>query len=214
MRKKRLLDLFCGAGGASVGYYRAGFEVVGMDIKTQRHYPFAFIQADALNLSIDLEKFDAIHASPPCQAYSAATPRQAKSHHPDLIPHVRNLLENSRKAYVIENVVGSPLKGIILCGTMFGLKDESENIWLRRHRVFESSILLMSFGGCFCDRVNTAYVTGHMGKLNRHKTHGIKSGTENARKLMGIDWMTNAEIVESIPPSFTEFIGKQLLQVL
>jgi DNA (cytosine-5)-methyltransferase 1 len=212
---RKLLDLFCGAGGASMGYHRAGFDVTGIDIKPQKNYPFQFIQGDALNPPVDLTKFDVIHASPPCQAYSSCTPMEAKKAHPALIPQIRAMLEGTGKPFVIENVISAPLKrSAVLCGTMFNLKDELENIYLRRHRAFESNVLLMSFGGCRCDTVETAFVSGHMGKLNRHPSHGTKAGNENASKMMGIDWMKRDEIIEAIPPAYTEFIGKQLLRSL
>lgn len=129
--RPRLLDLFCGAGGASMGYHRAGFEVIGVDIKLQPHYPFKFYQADAL--AFPLEGYDAYHASPPCQAYSEATPITTKSKHPQLIRIVHDLLIKLDKPYVIENVEGARWhleNPIMLCGTMFGL-----DVW--RHRWFE-----------------------------------------------------------------------------
>jgi len=128
--KPRLLDLFCGAGGASMGYHRAGFEVEGVDIKPQPHYPFKFYQADALEFP--LEGYDAYHASPPCQKYTTMQYRyKNKLNHPDLIAPIRERLIATRKPYVIENVYKAPLKGhLLLCGTMFGLK-------IRHHRFFE-----------------------------------------------------------------------------
>lgn len=132
-RKPRLLDLFCGAGGSAVGYARAGFEVVGVDLKSQPRYPFEFHQADAMTYPLD--GFDAIHASPPCQAYSVAQKLQGNLH-PDLIGPTRFRLTESGKPYVIENVVGAPLlKPTLLQGTMFGLRTE-------RKRLFETSFLL------------------------------------------------------------------------
>ena len=155
--KPRLLDLFCGAGGAGMGYHRAGFDVVGVDIKPQPNYPFGFhlgYAQDVLNHLIaggiaefrggrdgrwfNLEAFDAIHASPPCQRYSTATKRNGtQDDHPDLIGPTRELLKQAGLPYVIENVVAAPLEGFVLCGTSFGL--ETDGYRLRRHRLFECS---------------------------------------------------------------------------
>jgi site-specific DNA-cytosine methylase len=130
--KPRLLDLFCGAGGAGMGYHRAGFEVVGVDIAPQPHYPFEFHQGDALEyLAAHGHEFDAIHASPPCQRYSSIQ-RITKNKHkwPDLVDPVRQLLIKSGKPYVIENVQGAPLRvDAFMCGSMFGLG-------MIRHRIF------------------------------------------------------------------------------
>src|SRR5665213_3193952 len=135
MSRPRLLDLFSGAGGAAVGYHRAGFEVVGVDIKPQPHYPFEFRQKDALWVleGETMEGFDAIHASPPCQAYSKARKLQGLRH-PDLIASVRELLLAISLPYVIENVPGAPLRNpVLLCGEMFGLG-------VRRERLFETNV--------------------------------------------------------------------------
>lgn len=220
--KPKLLDLFCGAGGCARGYQMAGFEVRGIDHKPQpRYVGEEFIQADAfeylakLIASGEIEEFDVIHASPPCQAYSCATPAGDKKLHPDLIPDTRELLERAERPYVIENVIGAPLhNAIVLCGTMFGLKDTVENLWLKRHRIFESNIILFSPGGCFCSRVETAFIGGHMGKLNRHPSHGNHSGIHNARILLNIDWMKGDELGQAIPPAYTEYIGRQLLAAI
>ena len=131
--KPRLLDLFCGAGGAAMGYHRAGFEVIGVDIKPQPHFPLEFHQADALEFS--LEGYDAYHASPPCQAFSTIakqirTMRPGKYSHPDLIAPTRDCLVATDKPYVIENVRGASLiSPVQLCGSWFGLD-------LHRLRIF------------------------------------------------------------------------------
>jgi DNA (cytosine-5)-methyltransferase 1 len=120
--KPRILDLFCCAGGVAVGYSRAGFDIVGVDIDPQPHFPFEFIQADALTLDMKfLRSFDAIHASPPCQSYSDLAKRNRNAHEwPRLIEPVREILIKSGKPYVIENVEGAPLLNpVVLCGTMF-----------------------------------------------------------------------------------------------
>lgn len=143
MRRPRLLDLFCKAGGCSKGYADAGFDVVGVDIEPQRHYPFEFIQADALTFALD--GFDVVHASPPCQGYSRMRhlPWLAGREYPMLIEPMRERLagafqRGAIKGWVMENVEGAPiLNGINLCGTMVGLP-------IYRHRLFECSHVLLS----------------------------------------------------------------------
>ena len=142
-QRPRLLDLFCGAGGASTGYSRAGFDVVGVDIKQQKNYPFRFHQCDAFEFMLAHGKeFDVIHASPPCQAYSKISKVNGGTY-PDLVAKIRDALIATGKPYVIENVPGAPLgPSIVLCGTMFGLKTPC-GTELRRHRYFECSHALM-----------------------------------------------------------------------
>ena len=207
----RLLDLFCGAGGAAMGYHRAGFDVVGVDIKPQPHYPFEFHQADALTYPLD--GFDAIHASPPCQAYSTATRDHSK--HPDLYGPTRQLLIGSGLPYVIENVIGAPYShGVVLCGSMFGLEADGE--WLQRHRNFEASWMLMSPGCSHPTHQRAVTVTGksfirEVRTVGRHSRQGP---VELAERLMGIDWMTRHELALAIPPAYTEWIGRQLLAAI
>lgn len=210
--KPRLLDLFCGAGGAAMGYHRAGFDVVGVDIKPQPRYPFAFIQGDALEfLPAHGQDYDVIHASPPCQRYSCSTAQ--KSNHPDLVASVRNLIKTINSPFVIENVAGAPLSNpFCLCGTMFSLCDE--DMWLSRHRLFECSLLLMIPMACFCLNVVTAQVTGSLYSKDQHGKRHRKPSYERAKRMMGIDWMTKKELVQAIPPAYTEWIGKQLLKAL
>lgn len=202
----RLLDLFCGAGGCSVGYSRAGFEVVGVDIEPQPNYPFEFVQGEALEYleSCDLSLFDAIHASPPCTAHSLATLHRGKAHaetHPELIAPTRELLLKSGKPWVVENVVGAPIRhDVMLCGEMFGLK-------LHRHRYFE--------------------IEGFFVMQPRHAPHELRGAEDNcdlregharqvvgnyadhigASEAMGIDWMERGELNLAIPPAYTELIG-------
>lgn len=211
MTRPRLLDLFCGAGGASMGYHRAGFEVVGVDLRAQPRYPFEFHQADAM--AFPLEGFDAIHASPPCQRYSHLTRTRHKSRvkdHPDLVVPTRERLEAAGVPWVIENVVGSPLSGIVLCGSSFGLG-------VRRHRVFEASFGMLAPECRHAEQGRAVPVYGHTGSgANRggEARHGRKNGIAEWREAMGIDWMTVAEIVEAIPPAYTEWIGRWLIEQL
>lgn len=219
----RLLDLFCGAGGAAMGYHRAGFEVVGVDIKPQRHYPFEFHQDDALfwlkdlagsEFSVHLPHFDAIHASPPCQGYSRM--RHLKwvkaKDHPLLIDPVRDLLEKTGLPWVIENVEDAPMpSAITLCAQMFGLP-------MYRHRRFESNYLLMQPphprhegviqpGPMLGDRMHSPVIGiyGHPGG-DGHST------LAQWKEAMEIDWMSSRELAQAIPPAYTEFIGTQLLE--
>jgi len=225
MSRPRLLDLFCGAGGAAMGYHRAGFEVVGVDLSPQRHFPFEFHQADALTWS--LEGFDAIHASPPCQAYSV-TRHSHHVKHPELIEPTRALLVESGLPYVIENVVGAPLRSpLTLCGTMFNLHTwddrDGRPLFLRRHRLFESNIDLVAPGPCECVKWKRAGLKcGGVyggGSTDRNHAEQVRRGgyTPNGptrRRLMGIDWGTLIQLNQAIPPAYTEWIGHQLLPVL
>jgi DNA (cytosine-5)-methyltransferase 1 len=193
MSKPRLLDLFCGAGGAAVGYHRAGFEVVGVDIKPQPHYPFEFHQADAM--TYPLEGFDVVHASPPCQHYSRAC-KAAHTNHlfPDLLPKTRERLIETGKPYIIENVPGAPMKAnIVLCGSQF-------NLQIIRHRLFEifPSIYRLLPKCSHCDEPIGIY--GHGTNSWYRKKTGHNASTNDWRRAMGIEWMTKPELAESIPP--------------
>jgi DNA (cytosine-5)-methyltransferase 1 len=214
LAKPRLLDLFCCAGGAGMGYSRAGFEVIGVDIDPQPNYPFEFIQADALSLSPKfIATFDAVHASPPCQAYSDLAKRNGNGHQwPRLIEPIRKILIRSGLPYVIENVDGAPLLNpVVLCGTMF------PKLRVLRHRLFESNLVILTPPHRRHPRVHTFDKRkSHYGKTNEWKdfvqvTGGGNCSLAAAREAMGIDWMTKAEINESIPPAYTEFIGEQML---
>jgi DNA (cytosine-5)-methyltransferase 1 len=215
-----LLDLFCGAGGAAMGYHRAGFEIVGVDIKCQPHYPFEFHQADALEyLAAHGAEFDAIHASPPCQRYSHASFTDAnRERHPDLVGPTRELLLEIGTPWVIENVFGSPLRrgSVLLCGLMFDLK-------VFRHRWFEMPDPPMmphhpTHRGHFIGRDGFACVCGHGGGVSgrmktqfRRQPDGIFKDTKQDWEIaMGIGWMTRNELAQAIPPAYTEFIGRQL----
>jgi DNA (cytosine-5)-methyltransferase 1 len=205
---RRLLDLFCGAGGCAVGYHRAGFtDITGVDIAPQPRYPFDFVQTDALDYlrsiieSGEVEQYDLIHASPPCQAYSV-TNSLTKRDHPELIESIRELLKATGKPYVIENVSGAPLiNPVLLIGTMFGLKTV-------RRRLFECS---------FDVPFRLAPPPPTQRKLGRAiqegdfiQVVGNFSGAEYARRAMGIDWMTRTELAQAIPPTYTEWIGQQM----
>jgi DNA (cytosine-5)-methyltransferase 1 len=213
-KKPRLLDLFCCAGGAGVGYARAGFEVVGVDIVARPSYPYEFIQADAMRLDPQfMASFDAIHASPPCQSYSDLAKRNGNGHEwPRLIEPVREMLQASDRPYVIENVEGSPLLNpVVLCGTMFpGLR-------VLRHRLFEANFRIEAPPHRKHPKVHTFDKRkSHFGKTNEWTDFVQVTGGGNctlaaARQAMGIDWMTKGEINEAIPPAYTELIGRQLM---
>ena len=214
--KPMLLDLFCGAGGAAMGYYRAGFRVVGVDIEPQPHYPFDFVQGDAIEFLHAYsrravgQRFAAFHASPPCQGYSKMN-HVHKRDYPLLIEPVRDLLEPIGLPYVIENVEGAPLKNpVTLCGTSFGLK-------VIRHRLFESNVTLKA-PPCGSHKGEIYSPAGH-GDPNwrNHAANPHLSGrgyTDRCRQAMGVDWMNRDELAESIPPAYTEYVGHQLMEVL
>lgn len=225
--RPRLLDLFCKAGGASAGYHTAGFDVIGVDIQPQPDYPFEFLCADAL--TVDLTGFDVVAASPPCQAYSQATPTTRRRRHPDLIEPVRRRLTAALDApggpwaYVIENVPGAPLHNpITVCG-------ETLRLGVRRHRLFESNLPLHGTP-CWHDRPTPPVpVYGSYGQrptrrnpVNEHTLDGESSrnpdvglasrhSTDQARAAMGIDWMPWPALTQAIPPAYTFWLGLQLL---
>jgi site-specific DNA-cytosine methylase len=227
----RILDLYCGAGGAGTGYNRAGFEVVGIDIKSQPNYPFAFSQMgalEALQILIDggsilttkgyfkLEDFDFIHASPPCQSSSALTKGTnfGKFEYPDFIAETRRLLHKTGLPYVIENVAGAQIeKDLMLCGEMFGLA-------VIRHRFFEFSV------DCFIDQPAHPKHRGRVAGMRHgvwyegpyfavYGDGGGKGSVPQWQDAMDMHW-TNVrkEIAEAIPPAYSEYIGRQLQVVL
>lgn len=220
--KPKLLDLFCKAGGCSVGYARAGFEVVGVDIEHQPNYPFEFHQMDAIEFlkTQDLSEFDVIHASPPCQKYSVIkhlgkARNGSYENHVDLIETVRELLIKFGRPYVIENVVGAPLLNpIVLCGSSFNLK-------VYRHRIFECNIMLFQpIHKKHQDKTpNAGNGISPKGFISVCGTGGVrgmdsKEILEYWRYAMDIDWMNRKELAQAIPPAYTEYIGKQLMEVV
>lgn len=210
-----VLDLFCGAGGAGMGYHQAGYDVVGIDIKPQPNYPFTFIQADAMTFPLEMLDWcngrfpDLIHASPPCQGYSWGTRKGREEKWPlTIISKLRQIFGDY--PYVIENIENAKrdmVDPIRLCGTMFNLK-------LLKHRMFESNLKLQE---PIHDKhkgsvINGDYVTvaGHGGN-NKTGNFGIPAWQE----AMGIDWMfTRPELAEAIPPAYTKYVGEQLKDLI
>lgn len=220
MTKLLLLDLFCGAGGAGMGYNRAGFEVIGVDNRPQPNYPFEFVQADALDpgeYAPIAGAAVAIHASPPCQSFSQAVKIANRGKHPDLVTETRAFLRATGLPYVIENVPRAPLLDPIkLCGSSFGLP-------IRRHRLFESNVPLMALP---C--AHGAYPRIYPPAWNRTTPLRVLSisGGYQKRQLsedfmdqhkaaMGVDWEIGYdELSNAIPPAYTEFIGAQIIEQL
>ena len=226
--KPRLLDLFCGAGGASMGYYRAGFEVVGVDNKPQPHYPFEFIQRDALEIMDFMGKDDYIlgqygthyylsdfatfHASPPCQKWSKAFSQLIghRKEHPDLLSPTRTMLLRTSKPFVIENVIGAPLENYIqLEGTMFGLKVKKARnfelhgleIWLLPSKFYNTRGMIK---------------TGKLVGIVQHSCYpDEKVKREHLAVAYEMEWgCTHHELRQAIPPAYTEYIGKHIIKVI
>ncbi len=219
----KLLDLFCGAGGCSAGYTRAGFEVVGVDINPQPRYPFEFVQADAFEFLADhWREFDVISASPRCQPYSpTAALCSRKFDYMDEIVKVRKALDWTGKPYVIENVPGAPLiNPLMLCGSMFGLR-------VRRHRHFECEPVIW-WPPASCNHWGVAsacgrgkpkgnpagYVAGTLENFDFITVAGADYIAADGRRAMGIDWMTKKELSQAIPPTYTEFIGERIKELI
>lgn len=215
----KVLDLFCGAGGAAMGYHRAGYDVVGVDLSPQPNFPFDFIRADALEPPVNLRAFDLIHASPPCQAYTTMNNRRwsdgtMRRKHETLIGATREMLKSSGVPYVIENVAGAVRKlvnPIRLTGEMFGLG-------VHRARYFECDPFILA-PPVPARQENAVPVYG---KLDGRRLWTRKDGTElrapdnleEPSEAMGIDWMEWDELRESIPPAYTEYIGRQMKQTI
>jgi len=219
-RRPHLLDLFCGAGGCAKGYHDAGFDVVGVDIADQPHYPYEFHKADALTFPLD--GFDVIHASPPCQDYSSASHYGGKkeSTYPRLLEPMRKRLLATGKPWILENVAGAMsdmLNPVMLCGTSLGLR-------VQRHRYFESNYILFAAGPCRhrpfdvsvrCKRFE--YLGAYQDMLTA-KGQSVKRPPycriDRAKMAMGIDWMNGHELGESVPPLYTKWLGGQVLALL
>lgn len=215
MAKPRLLDLFCGAGGAAMGYHRAGFDITGVDTEPQPNYPFRFVQTDALNIHF-IDDYDVVHASPMCQGYCWSTARhRAKGKvYPDQIPDTRAMLIASGKPYVIENVPTAPLLyPTYLEGTMFGLnvlrrRGFETNWWLPKppYRKRLKTIMQQSKRDPRIFIKKSAYCS-----VAGNGADGWSCRVADWQKAMGIDWMNREEIVQAIPPVYTEYIGKYLI---
>ena len=220
----KLLDLYCGAGGASMGYHRAGFEVKGVDVIAQPNYPFKFIRSNIFDLASGFyDEFDVIHASPPCQGYLRAGGVKRKSKHPRLIGATRALIEETGKPYVIENVIDATLRNpLMLCGTMFDLG-------VIRHRHFEISDHIPryppkrchhvgnAYNGAYCSVYSGGYRPGQWGNDKRRKElqYKPKETIEQWQEAMGINWMgARRELIEAIPPAYTEWIGELIISGL
>ena len=212
-----LLDLFAGAGGAAMGYHRAGFRVVGVDWKPQPQYPFEFILADAM--TFPLQGWDAIHASPPCQGYSIMRnlPWLRDKDYPLLIEPIRERLIAAAVPYIIENVAGARrskcrpdgMRAGWLCGGMFGLP-------FYRHRYFETNWFWWQPGHPQHHRLASNVRGGRARARNGARRVGANvghsAGVGLARAAMGIPWMTRDEITQAIPPAYTEYIGRALME--
>jgi DNA (cytosine-5)-methyltransferase 1 len=232
-RERKALDLFCKAGGASMGLYQAGFDVTGVDIEPQSNYPFRFEQADAMSFPLatcefiggsqdhypeicdrcgkpwkhaDHRSYDFIWASPPCQAHTRLNGINGNQYR-DYIPQLRERLDQSGIPYVIENVMGAPLKSpAILCGSMFGLR-----VW--RHRLIEHSFPLAALTCRHSEFPNPIDVTGTGGPCSKRTTpgggfHNKPKNLDEAQAAMGIDWMTRKELSQAIPPAYSKYIGE------
>lgn len=201
-----LLDLFCGAGGAGMGYWQAGFNVLGVDIAPQPHYPFWFVQADALDFARRYGAvFDAIHASPPCQHWNTLNTTY-RADHPALIAPTRQALRTLRKPFVIENIPAARrelVNPIKLCGSGFGL-----NVW--RHRYFE----LNGFDILLVPPCQHTGVPTLISGVTRRGNDRVEHSADQCRSASGLYWMTRAEMDEAIPPAYTHFVGQQLMRAI
>lgn len=227
MTRPRLLDAFCGGGGGAVGYHRAGFDVVGIDIAPMPTYPYLdLIQGDALVWLRDREflaDFDVLAASPPCKLYttmrarSNKVPEHLRTKYDDrLLAETRRLLIASGKPYVIENVVGAPVRSdLILCGSMFGLG--VDDAILKRHRLFESNVPMPAPppDACSGRRVVGVYGTGGAWTRTAPGGGGVKVSGPEAAAALGVDWTTSQDVLsQMIPPAYTEWIGRRVLEHL
>lgn len=228
--RPRLLDLFCGAGGAAMGYHRAGFDVVGVDIKPQPRYPFEFRRSDARLLMDDLldgrdhpavgsglrlSYFAAIHASPPCQDHSPLSGIAGKHGTGWLLAATIERLRRSGLPFVVENVPGAPMSGAFtLCGRSLGIAR------LRRHRLFLTNFPML-VPPCGCSRrVQPIGIYGDLGRNDRVVRNSkdglprLRAGVQTARDLLDCPWMDAHELTQAVPPAYTQLVGEQLLQLL
>ena len=232
MHTLKILDLFCGAGGAAMGLHQGlddlniPHTITGVDIEPQPRYPFTFVQGDALQPPFDLQGFDFIWASPPCQDYSTLRGLTSKQY-PRLIEPIRDILKSSNKLYVIENVKGARYhlqNPLMLCGTMFNLR-------VQRHRYFECNPQIL-FAPFSCNHWGkTANTNGEMRLKAKQSGRALRKcqqsfeiapfltvagndyKLEDGKIAMGIDWMRRAELSESIPPAYSRYIIKQIFGV-
>lgn len=209
--RPRALDLFCGAGGAGMGLHRAGFDVVGVDIRPQPRYPFPFLRGDALVPPVRLDEFDLIWASPHCQPYSLARNMRTTHPKPEQIDQVRALLAPARGLTVIENVPRAPLRpDLRLDGWMF------PQLRVIRERVFELNFPML---GPQITRPRGLLGRGYLSVIGcgtppYMTSRGIRYTADECRAAMGIDWMTRRELSQAIPPAYSEFIGRAALAQL
>lgn len=210
MTNPKLLDLCCGQGGAGYGYSLAGFEVTGMDILNQPRYPHKFIQGNGLDALKDktfINQFEVIHASCPCQFGSVITPDKSK--HTNLIPEFRNLLKQSGKLYIIENVEGSRKhlapNALMLCGSMFSLP-------ILRHRYFEMNIPIGKMWLPCKHTFKPVYITGS--KKRNGKLLENDPSNDTRRTALQCQWMTDKGLDQAIPPAYTKYIGEHLINIL
>lgn len=201
----KILDLYCGAGGAAMGLHRAwpNAEIIGVDIKPQPRYPFRFVQASVFDLTWNWGIFDFIWASPPCQRYTQMLNHGLtdRNNHPDYIAETRRRLKESGRPYVMENVPGSPLLNpIVLCGEMFGLR-------VTRHRLFETSFPVEQ-------PAHPKHKGTHIRRQGDNgyyfRVYGHETGKASWGEAMGIDWMRSPELAQAIPPAYSKWIAQQL----
>lgn len=213
MTRPLALDLFCGGGGASMGLWRAGYDVIGVDIERQPHYPFPFVQADALAPPFDLDRFDFIWASPVCNEFTSAGGYQRQylgKRYPNQIPAVRAMLAGARGLTCIENVPQAPIRAdLVLDGTMF------PDLKVIRRRHFE-----LNFPAPFRLGFDA---TGHVrwrgwscvvgnGTCSWLWKRGVRTRNDDHRRAMGIDWMPRSRLSKAIPPAYAEFIGRAAIE--
>lgn len=203
----KLLDLFCCCGGISKGYDNNGFECTGIDITDNHRYPYNFIHKDVFALDDSFfQKFDLIHASPPCQHYTWATKKDTRHRYPDLVGRTRNLLKKTGKPFVIENVVGAPVrKDLVLCGEMFGLR-------VLRHRLFEINGFTVLQPPHIKHKPPVAKKKSYYMQIAGHGGESFSYNIEDWKKAIGIDWVNDKKhLTQMIPPKYSEYISRGLM---